>query len=109
MTFFTRLLTKTETLPHHNPVSTETELEQVEQDLREAKSLFDIASTDRRGYQIMHPVLDAISVIHGNGFVRVAAMREHPDFARLCFAEATAKKRWTELLARRAEFLMRKG
>ena len=92
-----------------NPLSTETELEGVEQDLREAKSLFDIAAADRRGYQVMHPVLDAISVIHGNGFVRVAAMREHPDFARLCLAEATAKKRWTELLARRAEFLMRKG
>src|SRR6266581_1210044 len=102
MTFFTRLLSKPTTVPHQNPVSTEIELEQVEQDLREAKSLFDIASADRRGYQIMHPVLDAISVIRGNGFVRVAAMKEHPDFGRLCFAEATAKKNWTELLARRA-------
>jgi hypothetical protein len=81
----------------------------IEQDLREAKLLFDIAAADRRGYQVMHPVLDAVSIIRGNGFVRVAAAREHPRFAELCFAEATAKKRWTELLARRAELLMRKG
>jgi hypothetical protein len=106
MQFFTRPLETAKTVPHANPAF---ELEQIEQDLRDAKSLFDLAAADRRGYQVTHPVLDAVSIIRGTGFVRVAAMKEHPDFARLCFAEATAKKRWTELLARRAEFLMRKG
>jgi len=97
---FTELLSEPAPIPGHNPPSlppTPAELQHLDE-LRRTDQLnklaFDAAATSREAYERTHRILDAISIYKGNAFKRVAAAKENPEFAQLCFVEQTAKQRW---------------
>jgi len=97
--WFTKPLSKATAIPQANPSLPPTaaelqhlaELRQVD---RVNKAEFDAASAVRKDYEHTHRILDAISIYKGNGFKRVAAMRENPAYGELWAVEQTAQRRW---------------
>jgi len=95
MAFFTKPLSiTTETVERGNPPSPSSELAERR---RKAKAEFDEAFRNRIAYERANALLDSVRLIGDKACAAVGAMKQYPEYARLCFIEATAKRRWTEL------------
>ena len=96
-------------LPHQNPLSTETELEQVEGEyLRAEKEFFD-AGRAVLAFQRAHREAGAIMFVNDKAFSRVNALSLNPELSRLCRVREDARALRNQLLNRRAQLLKATG
>ena len=107
MTWFTRPLPESTTVPRGNPSSSlEAELELVSQLYVQAEQQFSEAclgvAHHKRG-------ADAVHIVGTKALVHLNEMNRDPLFAQKCNARAQALRRRNELLSRRAELRKQLG